>query len=107
MRTKIPDEIATLRKILGDDGLRKQISQLRDEKKIIDVVMKAGDKVGFHFEEDWLREAFDDVRLARTPAALSENELLSLAVVEDPDGGTSSNKLCHTVSCGGNHKGCC
>jgi hypothetical protein len=37
---------------------------------------------------------------------LSERELLALAGRNVADA-SSENKLCHTVSCGGNHAGCC
>lgn len=107
MESKIPDQNAALRQVLNDEALRKQISKLRDERQIVDLVMEAGTRNGFRFDRDWVKQAFDDVRLIRPPARLSEKELFSLAIAGDSDGGTSANKLCHTISCGGHPKTCC
>jgi hypothetical protein len=99
-------QVAQLQELLQDPALRKQIRSAPDQTAVLKRVTRAGDKVGFTFNEKWLKEAFDDVRLIRKPDVLGERELLALA----GRGGSvadSENKLCHTDSCGGNHGGCC
>jgi hypothetical protein len=99
-------QVRQLQELLQNATLRQQIRNAPNQDAVLKRVTRAGDKVGFTFNEKWLKEAFDDVRLIRKPDALSERELLALA----GRGGSvadSENKLCHTDSCGGNHGGCC
>ena len=99
-------QFAQLQELLQSVTLRKQIRAARDQKTAIKRVVAAGAKQGFTLPVVWLQQAFDDVKLVRKPVRLSERELLALAGRNVADA-SSENKLCHTVSCGGNHAGCC
>jgi len=100
-------KMSRLRNVLTDPKVRQAVAAAHDEKAAIQLVVRAGAEKGHMFTELWVKQAFDDVKLAREPRRLSDHELGSMMADDDPDGGTSANKLCHTASCGGNHSGCC
>ena len=106
MATK-QSQLKKLQELLQSSELRKEVRAARDQSAVIKRVMAAGVKEGFKFSERWLKESFDDVKLVRKPAALTERELLALAGRGGLAAAGSENKLCHTESCGGRHGGCC
>jgi len=95
--------------VLRDDRFREEIRSVRDDDSFVKTMAEIGTREGQELDIDWLRGALDDVRLTRPLRALADSELLGIAfMISQTDGGAdSSNKLCHTDSCGGNHSGCC
>ena len=94
-----------LQELLQDEKLRQQIQAGSDEKAVLQLLVAAGAAKGYELTAQWLKEAFDDVRLARNPTALTDKELSHLAstfrMADTPP------KLCHTESCGGHPGSCC
>lgn len=94
-----------LQELLQDADLRRQIQGAPDEVAVSSLLNIAGEPKGYRFDARWVRETFDDVRIARKPPALTEEELLHLASTYP--GLWSAPKLCHTESCGGHPDACC
>jgi hypothetical protein len=91
--------------LLQDDGLRQRIQGARDEQELAKVINSAGDRHGFKFEDRWVTDLLDDVKLTRWPPTFTEQELMLLAsTYMNAD---TAPKLCHSDSCGGGHAGCC
>jgi hypothetical protein len=94
-----------LQELLQDEKLRQQIQAGSDEKAVLQLLVSAGAAKGYQLNAQWLKQAFDDVRLARRPTALTDKELSHLAstyMMSD-----TPPKLCHTDSCGGHPDSCC
>lgn len=94
-----------LQELLQDPQLRQRVQAASDEKAVLQLLVSAGAAKGYTLTAQWLTQAFDDVRLARKPTALTEKELSHLAstyMMSD-----TPPKLCHTDSCGGHPGSCC
>ncbi len=98
-------EMKQLQELLQSGELREKIRSASDESMAAKLVSEAAAKKGYKLSETWIHQAFDDVKIAREPAHLTEAELHKLAsTMMSSD---TPPMLCHTDSCGGRHPGCC
>ena len=98
-------QMKQIQELLQSADLRQRVQAATNEGEAAKLVSDAGVSKGYPLNEAWVRQAFDDVKLARKPASLTDGELQELAsthLMSD-----TPPKLCHTDSCGGNHPGCC
>jgi hypothetical protein len=95
------NQLTDLRELLQDGTLRQRIQAEADQFAVVRLVIDAGAEKGYRFDESWLKEAFDDIRLVRPPRELTEPELIA---VGSPN---STNRLCHTDSCMHGGPRCC
>jgi len=94
-----------LQELLQSKELRHKVHSASDEHTALRLVREAATDKGYEFSLEWVKEAFDDVKIARQPAAPTESELLLLgSTYASRD---TAPQLCHTDSCGGRHSGCC
>ena len=94
-----------LQELLQDEKLRQQVQAASDENAVLQLLVSAAAAKGFELNARWLKQAFDDVRLARKPTALTDKELSHLASTFMM--ASTPPKLCHTESCGGHPDNCC
>ncbi len=98
-------QMKQLQELLQNAELRHKVQSASDEHTAAKLLSDAAASKGYALSKGWIKQVFDDVKLARLPASLSDRELQDLAstfrMADTPP------KLCHTDSCGGNHPGCC
>ena len=94
-----------LQDVLEDEDLRARIVGASTEGEVAHLLKEAGIAKGYWFSDVWLSEVFVDVKVARAPAAFSEDELMQLASTRIWS--DTPPRLCHTDSCGGHPAQCC
>ena len=94
-----------LQELLQDNSVRQKVQSASDDQQVINVLVSAGATKGHKLDKEFLKQAFDDVKLARHPDRLSEEELSKLASTYMMP--STPPKLCHTESCGGHGDRCC
>jgi hypothetical protein len=99
------EQMKQLKELLQSPAVRKRIRSARTEAAAIKAVQSIGAKEGYRFGTTWVKELFQDIKLARTPFRLSERDLVNVAGRGSV--GNTAPMLSHSDSCGGGHKGCC
>ena len=98
------EQMKQLKDLLQSPAARKRIRSAPTEAAAIKALQSLGAKEGYRFGNRWVKEVFEDIKLART-FKLSERDLVTLAGRGSV--GSTAPKLCHSDSCGGGHQGCC
>lgn len=92
-----------IKQLLTQADVRDSLRNTSGRNESVDVLVKAGEKRGLRLTTDAVARALNDLNPVRS-RALNEQELLMVSGGMLPQ---ISGTLCHTESCGGNHKTCC
>lgn len=98
------EQMKQLKALLQSPAARQRVRSARTEAAAIKALQSLGAKEGYRFGKTWVKEVFEDIKLART-FNLTERDLVTLAGRGSV--GNTAPMLCHSDSCGGGHKGCC
>lgn len=91
-----------LKDLLSSESAREALQACKSDAEAAATLTKAGIAKGYSWTEATVRKALSELR--GEVSELSDAELMGVAGGLMAD---SANKLCHTESCGGKHKGCC
>src|SRR5262245_61471319 len=99
-------QMLQVKELLRSAAVRKSVRSARTESAAIKALKAATARNGIRVSDRWIRDLFEDIKLAREPFRLTERDLLNVAgAASDP--ANTPPMLCHSDSCGGGHKGCC
>ncbi|MBD2247513.1 Nif11-like leader peptide family natural product precursor [Nostoc sp. FACHB-888] len=92
-----------IKELLQNTQLQQQIKAATNQSEAIKVLAIASTEKGYNFTVEAISQMLVELTFVDSNE-LSEEELLSVSGGMMAD---SAPKLCHTVSCGGGHAGCC
>ncbi|MBW4429678.1 MAG: Nif11-like leader peptide family RiPP precursor [Nostoc desertorum CM1-VF14] len=92
-----------IKELLQNTQLQQQIKAATNQAEAIKVLAIASTEKGYNFTVEAISLMLAELTFVDSNE-LSEEELLSVSGGMMAD---SAPKLCHTVSCGGGHAGCC
>ncbi|MBD2728092.1 Nif11-like leader peptide family natural product precursor [Nostoc sp. FACHB-892] len=92
-----------IKELLQNTQLQQQIKAATNQAEAIKVLAIASTEKGYNFTVEAISQMLAELTFVDSNE-LSEEELLSVSGGMMAD---SAPKLCHTVSCGGGHAGCC
>lgn len=92
-----------IKQLLAKPEVRDAVRAASGREAAVQTLVDAGSSQGLSFSAESVSRVLESLNPMRS-RGLSEAELLMVSGGRPPD---SAPKLCHTVSCGGNHGDCC